>query len=106
MLFASAGNLVLSTLRTLFFLFAKRAGCGAGRVRGFLGGGRPSPAAARPPGAAGRGDGEPPGARLPARMVPPGHSFRKLAEFAVGALSKSRPADMVGSHHAQPRSHR
>src|SRR5262249_55909855 len=32
--------------------------------------------------------------------VPRGHSFRRLAEFAIGALSKSRPVDMVGSHHA------
>ena len=32
--------------------------------------------------------------------VPPGHSVRKLAEFATGALSKSLPVDMVGSHHA------
>src|SRR5262249_61940628 len=32
--------------------------------------------------------------------VPPGHSVRKLAEFATGALSKSLPVDVVGSHHA------
>ncbi|HKA96601.1 MAG TPA: glycosyltransferase family 2 protein, partial [Streptosporangiaceae bacterium] len=98
MMSAFAGNLVLSTLRTLFFLLAKRAGAALDEFAGFLGvAGHPMRLlAARKHRSQGRRAAW---ARLRAE-VPPGHSFRKLAEFAIGALSKSRPVDMVGSHHA------
>ena len=97
-LLALGGNLVLSTLRTLFFLFAKRSGAALDEFAGFMGvAGRPLRLlAARRRRAQGRRTAW---ARLRAE-VPPGHSFRKLAEFATGALSKSLPVDVVGSHHA------
>jgi GT2 family glycosyltransferase len=98
MLFALAGNLVLSALRTLFFLFAKRAGAALDEFVGFFGAaGHPLRLlAARRRRARGRRGAY---GRLHAE-IPPGHSVRKLAEFATGALSKSLPVDMVGSHHA------
>ena len=98
MLFALAGNLVLSTLRTLFFLLAKRAGAALDELAGFFGAaGHPLRLlAARRRRSRGRRGAY---GRLRSE-VPPGHSVRKLAEFATGALSKSLPVDMVGSHHA------
>jgi GT2 family glycosyltransferase len=98
MLFALAGNLVLSALRTLFFLFAKRAGAALDELAGFFGAaGHPLRLlAARRRRSRGRRGAY---GRLRSE-VPPGHSVRKLAEFATGALSKSLPVDMVGSHHA------
>jgi GT2 family glycosyltransferase len=98
MLFALAGNLVLSMLRTVFFLFAKRAGAALDEFAGFLGAaGHPLRLlAARRRRSRGRRGAY---ARLRSE-VPPGHSVRKLAEFATGALSKSLPVDVVGSHHA------
>ena len=98
MLFALAGNLVLSTLRTMFFLLAKRAGAALDEFAGFFGAaGHPLRLlAARRRRARGRRGTY---GRLRSE-VPPGHSFRKLAEFATGALSKSLPVDVVGSHHA------
>jgi hypothetical protein len=98
MLFALAGNLVLSMLRTLFFLFAKRAGAALDEFAGLLGtAGHPLRLlAARRRRSRGRRGAY---ARLRSE-VPPGHSVRKLAEFATGALSKSLPVDVVGSHHA------
>jgi GT2 family glycosyltransferase len=98
MLFALAGNLVLSTLRTLFFLFAKRAGAALDEFAGLLGtAGHPLRLlAARRRRSRGRRGAY---ARLRSE-VPPGHSVRKLAEFATGALSKSLPVDVIGSHHA------
>src|SRR5262249_31943747 len=98
MLFALAGNLVLSTLRTLFFLLAKRAGAALDEAAGFFGAaGHPLRlAAARRRRSRGRRGAY---GRLRSE-VPPGHSVRKLAEFATGALSKSLPVDVVGSHHA------
>jgi GT2 family glycosyltransferase len=98
MLSALAGNLVLSTLRTLFFLLAKRPRAALDELAAFAGvAGHPLRLiAARRRRSLGRRAAW---ARLRAD-VPPGHSFRKLAEFATGALSKSLPVDMVGSHHA------
>jgi GT2 family glycosyltransferase len=98
MVVALAGNLVLSTLRTLFFLFAKRAGAALDEFAGFLGvAAHPLRLlAARRRRSRGRRGAY---ARLRAE-VPPGHSVRKLAEFATGALSKSLPVDVAGSHHA------
>src|SRR5262249_47916573 len=98
MLFALAGNFVLSTLRTLFFLFAKRAGAALDEFAGVFGAaGHPLRLrAARRRRSRGRR-----GAYGRLRSdIPPGHSVRKLAEFATGALSKSLPVDMAGSHHA------
>jgi GT2 family glycosyltransferase len=98
MLFALAGNLVLSTLRTMFFLLAKRAGAALDEFAGFFGAaGHPLRLlAARRRRSRGRRGTY---GRLRSE-VPPGHSFRKLAEFATGALSKSLPVDVIGSHHA------
>ena len=98
MIMALAGNLVLSVLRTLFFLLAKRSGAALDEFAGFLGvAGRPLRLlTARRRRARGRRTAW---TRVRAE-VPPGHSFRKLAEFATGALSKSLPVDVVGSHHA------
>ena len=98
MLFALAGNLVLSTLRTMFFLLAKRAGAALDELAGFFGAaGHPLRLlAARRRRSRGRRSAY---GRLRSE-VPPGHSVRKLAEFATGALSKSLPVDVVGSHHA------
>jgi len=98
MLVALTGNLVLSTLRALFFLFAKRAGAALDELVGFFGAaGHPLRLlAARRRRSRGRRGAY---ARLRSE-VPPGHSARMLAEFATGALSKSLPVDMVGSHHA------
>jgi GT2 family glycosyltransferase len=98
MFFALAGNLVLSTLRMMFFLLAKRAGAALDELAGFFGAaGHPLRLlAARRRRSRGRRGAY---GRLRSE-VPPGHSVRKLAEFATGALSKSLPVDMVGSHHA------
>jgi len=98
MLLALAGNLVLSMLRTLFFLLAKRSGAALDEFAGFMGvAGRPLRLlTARRRRAVGRRAAW---ARVRAE-VPRGHSLRKLAEFATGALSRSLPVDVVGSHHA------
>jgi GT2 family glycosyltransferase len=98
MVSAFAGNLMLSTLRTLFFLFAKRPGAAWDELAGFMGvAGHPLRLlAARRHRSHGRRAAW---SHLRAE-VPPGRSFRKLAEFATGALSKSLPVDTVGSHHA------
>jgi GT2 family glycosyltransferase len=98
MLSSLAGNLVLSTLRTLFFLLAKRPGAALDEFAAFAG------VAGHPLRLLRARRRRAPGwrttyGRLRA-YVPPGHSFRKLAEFATGALSKSLPVDVVGSHHA------
>ena len=95
---ALAGNLVLSALRTVFFLLAKRPRAaldefaGVGSVLG-----HPLRlAAARRRRARGRraaysqlrGD------------LPPGHSVRRLAEFAASVFYTSTQIDTAGSHHA------
>jgi GT2 family glycosyltransferase len=98
MLTALAGNLVLSALRTLFFLLAKRPGAALDEFLGVT-----SVVchplrlfSARRRRAEGRRAAF---SRLRAD-VPPGRSFRRLAEFATGALSRTLPVDMVGTHHA------
>jgi GT2 family glycosyltransferase len=95
---ALAGNLVLSTLRTVFFLVAKRPSAALDELAAYT-----SVAAhplrlmsARRIRARGRQQAF---ARL-ARDLPPGRSFRMLAEYATGTLSKTLPAEAVGSHHA------
>lgn len=98
MLVALIGNLVLSTLRTVFFLVAKRPGAALDEFVAY------TEVAAHPARllavrryrARGRRAAY---SRLRAE-VPPGRSFRRLAEFAFGVLSRSLPVDMVGSHHA------
>src|SRR5690348_12316354 len=95
---ALAGNLVLSTLRTGFFLLAKRPSAALDELAAYT-----SVAAhplrlmsARRIRARGRQQAF---ARL-AKDLPPGRSFRMLAEYATSTLSKTLPAEAVGSHHA------
>ncbi len=95
---ALAGNLVLSTLRTIFFLLAKRPSAALDELAAY----------ASVPGhplrllrvrrrrSAGRQAAY---SRL-AKDIPPGRSFRMLAEYAINTLSKSQRAEAVGSHHA------
>jgi len=98
MLAALAGNLVLSSLRTVFFLLAKRPSAAVDELAAYT-----SVAAhplrlmsARRIRARGRQQAF---ARL-ARDLPPGRSFRMLAEYATSTLSKTLPVDTVGTHHA------
>jgi GT2 family glycosyltransferase len=95
---ALAGNLVLSALRTVFFLLAKRPRAaldeftGVGSVLG-----HPLQlAAARRQRARGRRAAY---GRLRADL-PPGHSVRRLAEFAASVFYTSTQIDTAGSHHA------
>ena len=98
MLSALAGNLVLAALRTVFFLLAKRPAAAGDELAAYT-----SVAAhplrlraARRIRARGRQQAF---ARLGAQL-PPGRSFRMLAEYASSTLSKTLPVDTVGSHHA------
>ena len=95
---ALAGNLLLSALRTVFFLLAKRPRAaldeftGVGSVLG-----HPLQlAAARRRRARGRRAAY---GRLRADL-PPGHSVRRLAEFAASVFYTSTQIDTAGSHHA------
>jgi len=98
MLLSAAGNLGVSLARALFFLLAKRVAAAmdefaaVGSVLGHplrlmtirrrrMRGRRAAYGRLR-------------------RDLPPGHSLRRIAEFAASALSKSGPADTAGSHHA------
>jgi GT2 family glycosyltransferase len=97
-LFALVGNLVLSALRTVFFLLAKRPRAaldeftGVGSVLG-----HPLQlAAARRRRARGRRAAY---SRLRGDL-PPGHSVRRLAEFAASVFYTSTQIDTAGSHHA------
>ena len=95
---ALAGNLVLSTLRTVFFLLAKRPRAALDEFTGVtsLLGHPLQLAAARRRRARGRraaysqlrGD------------LPPGRSVRRLAEFAASVFYSSTQIDTAGSHHA------
>ncbi len=98
MLRAGAGNLLLSVLRTLFYLVAKRAGAAADEFAALL-----SVTAhplrvlrARRPRARGRRSSY---GRLRA-SIPRARTLSRLAEFAAAAISKSAPVDTIGSHHA------
>jgi GT2 family glycosyltransferase len=95
---ALAGNLVLSALRTIFFLLAKRPAAAADELAayGSVAGHPMRLLAARRVRARGRQQAF---ARLGAQL-PPGRSFRMLAEYATSTLSKTLPAEAVGSHHA------
>ncbi len=95
---ALAGNLVLSALRTVFFLLAKRPRAaldeftGVGSVLG-----HPLQlASARRRRARGRRAAY---SRLRADL-PPGHSVRRLVEFAASVFYSSTQIDTAGSHHA------
>ena len=95
---ALAGNVSVSALRTLFFLLAKRPAAALDetaavtsvighplrllRIRRDRAGGR-----------------RPAYGRLRADL-PPGHSVRRMAEFAAAAMSHSAQLDTAGSHHA------
>jgi GT2 family glycosyltransferase len=98
MLAALAGNLVLSMLRTVFFLLAKRPGAARDEFMAVVGVvGHPLRLlAARRRRSAGRRAAY---SRLRAD-IPPGRSLRRMAEFATSALSRKSPVDTVGTHHA------
>ena len=95
---ALAGNLVLSTLRTMFFLLAKRpraaldefAGVGSvlGHPFALLGARRRRARGRRAAYGKLRAD------------LPPGRSLRRLAEFAASVFYTSTQIDTAGSHHA------
>jgi hypothetical protein len=98
MLSALASNLVLSSLRTMFFLLAKRPSAALDELAAYT-----SVAfhplrlrSARRLRARGRQQAF---SRMAADL-PPGRSFRMLAEYATSTLSKTLPAEAVGSHHA------
>ena len=95
---ALAGNLVLSTLRTVFFLLAKRPRAALDELAAYASvPGHPLRLLrARRHRSAGRQAAY---GRL-AKDIPPGRSFRMLAEYAINTLSKSQRAEAVGSHHA------
>ena len=95
---ALAGNLVLSTLRTVFFLLAKRPRAALDELTGVTSVlGHPLRlAAARRRRAPGRRAAY---SRLRADL-PPGHSIRRLAEFAASVFYTSTQIDTRGSHHA------
>ncbi|MCW2908632.1 MAG: hypothetical protein JWL68_3421, partial [Actinomycetia bacterium] len=95
---ALAGNLVLSTLRTVFFLLAKRPRAALDEFTGVTSVlGHPLQlAAARRRRARGRRAAY---SRLRADL-PPGRSIRRLAEFAASVFYTSTQIDTAGSHHA------
>ena len=99
MLSALAGNLVLSTLRTLFFLLVKRPGAALDELAAYASvPGHPLRLwSARRQRAAGRQAAY---SRLTPANLPPGRSFRMLGEYAIDIMSKSQRAEAVGSHHA------
>src|SRR5499433_2634577 len=98
MLSALAGNLVLSTLRTMFFLLAKRPSAALDELAAY------TSVAAHPLRLRAarrlRARGRQQAFSWMAADLPPGRSFRMLAEYATSTLSKSLPAEAVGSHHA------
>ncbi len=98
MLRALAANLVLSLLRTAFFLVAKRPRAALDEVSAYLAvAGSPLRLMAmRRRRAHGRRAAY---SRLRPDL-PPGRSLRRLAEYASVALSRSHQGEMVGSHHA------
>ncbi len=95
---ALASNLVLSTLRTVFFLLAKRPRAALDEFTGVTSVlGHPLQlAAARRRRARGRRAAY---SRLRGDL-PPGHSIRRLAEFAASVFYTSTQIDTAGSHHA------
>ena len=95
---ALAGNLVLSALRTVFFLLAKRPRAALDEFAGVTSVlGHPLQlAAARRRRARGRRAAY----SLLRPDLPPGHSVRRFAEFAASVFYTSTQIDTAGSHHA------
>ena len=95
---ALAGNLVLSTLRTMFFLLVKRprAALDESAAVGWVLGHPLRVLKARQQRSRGRRAAY---GRLRGEL-PRGHSFRKLAEFAASVFYRSTQIDTAGSHHA------
>jgi GT2 family glycosyltransferase len=95
---ALAGNVVLSALRTVFFLLAKRPRAALDELTGVTSVlGHPLRlAAARRRRARGRRAAY---SRLRGDL-PPGRSIRRLAEFAASVFYTSTQIDTAGSHHA------
>jgi GT2 family glycosyltransferase len=98
MLVSTAGNVAISILRALFFLFGKRLAAGLDELAavGSVLGHPLRLLAMRRRRARGRRTAY---GRL-RRDLPPGRSLRRIAEFLASALSKSGQADTAGSHHA------
>ncbi len=98
MLASAAGNVGVSLLRALFFLVAKRVAAALDELAavGSVFGHPFRLLAMRRARARGRRTAY---GRL-RRDLPPGHSLRKIAEFAAAALSKSAQVDTAGTHHA------
>jgi GT2 family glycosyltransferase len=98
MLSALAGNLVLSALRTVFFLLAKRPAAALDELAAY------TSVAFHPLRLMSvrrlRARGRQQAFSRMAADLPPGRSFRMLAEYATSTLSKTLPAEAVGSHHA------
>src|SRR5215471_3328826 len=98
MLSALAGNLVLSALRTMFFLLAKRPSAALDELAAY------TSVAFHPLRLRSvrrlRARGRQQAFSRMAADLPPGRSFRMLAEYATSTLSKTLPAEAVGSHHA------
>ena len=95
---ALAGNLVLSALRTVFFLLAKRPRAALDEFAGVTSVlGHPLQlAAARRQRARGRRAAY----SLLRPDLPPGRSVRRFAEFAASVFYTSTQIDTAGSHHA------
>ena len=95
---ALAGNLVLSALRTVFFLLAKRPRAALDElaaVTSVLGHPLQLAAARRR-----RARGRRAAYSLLRPDLPPGRSVRRLAEFAASVFYTSTQIDTAGSHHA------
>jgi len=98
MLASLAGNVAVSALRVMFFLAAKRLAAALDELAAcysVLGHPLRLRAARRRRSRGRRGAY----ARLRADL-PPGHSARRIAEFAANAMSRSTQLDTAGSHHA------
>ncbi|HZC40855.1 MAG TPA: glycosyltransferase, partial [Streptosporangiaceae bacterium] len=98
MLAATVGSTVLSLLRAMFYLLAKRAGDGIDELAALTSVvGHPFRLlGARKLRARGRRNAY---GRLRADL-PPGRTLQRLAEFLVNALSSAATTDTIGSHHA------
>jgi len=97
MLTAAAGNVLVSLLRITFFLLAKRLAAAMDELSAII-------AVLCHPLRLIRMRGQRSRGRRAAYSrvradLPPGHSARRLTEFAISTLSKSQP-DATGAHHA------
>jgi len=98
MLSALAGNLVLSALRTTFFLLAKRPAAALDELAAYTSVAFHPLRLRRVRRIRARGRQQ--AFSRMAADLPPGKSFRVLAEYATSTMSKTLPAEAVGSHHA------